>query len=68
MREYYIIVEIRYVNFNNMAREKLKIKQIFNKPQENAFVGIYSCIKKFYIEKPSCDIISIDVVANALYN
>lgn len=65
--EYYIIVEIRYVNYDNMSRDKIKVKQVFDKPQPNAFVGIYSCIKRFYIEKQNCDIISVDVATNALY-
>ena len=38
--EYYIIVEIRYVNYDNMSRDKIKVKQVFDKPQPNAFVGI----------------------------
>lgn len=65
--EYYIIVEIRYVNYDNMSRDMIKVKQTFDEHQPNAFVGIYSCIKRFYIEKPNCDIISVDVVVNALY-
>ena len=65
--EHYIIVEIQYVNYDNMSRDKVKIKQVFDYPQPNAFIGIYSCIKRFYIEKSNCDIISVDVVTNALY-
>lgn len=68
MREYYIIVDIKYVDYNNMNRSKVRIKQVYEKPQANAFVGIYSCIKKFYVEKSNCDIISVDVAANALYD
>ena len=65
--EYYIIVTIRYVNYDNMSRDVIKIKQSFDKPQTNAFVGIYDCIKRFYIDMKNCDIISVDVAANALY-
>lgn len=67
MGKYYIIVEVLYVNYETMERSKVKIKQCFNNPQENAQLGIWYCIKQFYMRMPQCDIISFDVIANALF-
>ena len=67
MDKYYIIIEVSYVDYETMERDTIKIKQSFNNPQENAQLGIWYCIKHFYYRKPHCDIISFDVIANALF-
>ena len=63
---YYLIVEIGYVDFYNMKRDKVKIKREFEKPQDNLEFPLMMCIKDFYSQKNGCDIDSITVIANAL--
>lgn len=67
MDEYYLIVEIGYVDYNYMTRDKIKIKRVFDKPQVNLEFPLLMCIKDFYIRKEGCDIDSITVIANALF-
>lgn len=66
MHDYYLIVEIGYVDFNNMKRDKVKIKREFDEPQVDLEFPLMLCIKDFYAQTNDCDIDSITVIANAL--
>lgn len=66
MNEYYLIVEIDYVDFYNMKRDKVKIKRVFDKPQETLEKALQLCIHDFYAKTDGCDIDTITVIANAL--
>lgn len=66
MNEYYLIVEIGYVDFLNMKRDKVKIKRVFDKPQITLEKALMLCVHDFYTQTTCCDIDTITVIANAL--
>lgn len=67
MADYYLVVEIGYVEYKNMKTDKVRIKREFDEPQESLEFPLLMCIKDFYIRKEGCDIDSITVIANALF-
>lgn len=67
MFNYYLIVEIEYVDYSNMKRDKVKIKHEFEKPQADLEIPLMMCVKDFYVKTNGCDIDSITVIANALF-
>lgn len=67
MADYYLIVEIEYVDYNNMKRDKVKIKHEFEKPQADLEIPLMMYVKDFYAKTNGCDIDSIAVIANALF-
>lgn len=67
MSNYYLIVEIEYVDYSNMKRDKVKIKHEFEKPQVDIEFPLMMCIKDFYTKTNGCDIDNITVIANALF-
>lgn len=66
MRNYYLTVEIGYIDYNNMIRDKVKIKREFDEPQADLEFPLMMCIKDFYAKTNGCDIDTITVIANAL--
>lgn len=67
MFNYYLIVEIEYVNYGTMKRGKVKIKHEFEKSQADLKTPLMMCVKDFYAKNNGCDIDSITVIANALF-
>ena len=68
MDDYYLIVEIDYINYCDMNTGKVKIKRVFDKPQENLEKALQLCVHDFYSKSNSCDIDNITVIANALFS
>lgn len=66
MDEYYLIVEIEYINYSYMTRDQARIKRVFDKPQENLEKALQLCIHDFYSKSNGYDIHNITVIANAL--
>ena len=67
MDKYYITVKITYVDYGNMVRDTIKIRRGFNEAKEDAELGLLLCINDFYIQHVNCDIISVEVLDNALF-
>lgn len=61
MGKYYIMVEIEYVDYDNMTKGKMKMRHDFDTPQDNLERPIMSCIKSFYAKTINCDITDITV-------
>lgn len=67
MNDYYLIVEIEYVDYFDMKRHKVRIKHEFEKPQADLEIPLMMCVKDFYAKTNGCDIGSITVIANAVF-
>lgn len=57
----YLIVKIKYVDYKNMKKNKIKVKYTFIKPQIDLSMPLIRCIKDFYAINSSCDIINIAI-------
>ena len=65
--KYYIKVRVLYVDYATMSRNIVKIRREYNEPQEDAESALMMCVHDFYSQHDSCDIISVEVLENALF-
>lgn len=64
---YYLIVEIEYIDYVNLKRDKVRIKHEFEKPQTDLEIPLMMCVKDFYAKTNGCEINSITIIANTLF-
>ena len=64
---YYLKIKIDYVDYETVTRETATMVKYISSPQKNVSALLQQMIKNFYENNPETDILSIEIIENALY-
>lgn len=64
---YYLKIKIEYVDYETVTRETSTMAKYISTPQKNASAMLQQMIENFYENNPETDILSIEVLENALF-
>lgn len=64
---YYLKIKIDYVDYETVTRETATMVKYISSPQKNASTLLQQMIKNFYENNPETDILSIEIIENAIY-
>lgn len=65
--KYYVKIKIIYVDYGSVGRGVLVVRREFDVSQESLRDTLTLTIENFYRENEGCDIISVEVLENALF-
>ena len=65
--KYYVKIKIIYVDYGSVGRGVLVVRREFDVSQESLRDTLTLTIENLYRENEGCDIISVEVLENALF-
>ena len=67
MKKYYIKIRIEYGDYERVSRSLYYYCRGFDEPQPNLAEALKICVVEFYENHPGCDIFSLGVIENNLF-